>query len=425
MTDQPESNPIESVDPSIIRGLTMPRISRRGFLGLAGAGMLGAIAAACGSSSSSSTGTTAGGSFSWATAKKAGILDFANWPLYIDQNTVNGKTVYPTLQQFTKETGIKVNYQEVIQGNSSFFGKIEPQLKAGKPTGYDLMVITDGPILTQLMMYGWLTPLDHSYLPNFQKYGAPNVQNPSYDPGNKYSLAWQSGFTGIGYNPDLTGGEITSLASLFDPKFAGKVGMLAAVDTPNLVMIYQGIDPTKSGPSDWKKAGQLMQEQKSKGIVRKYYQQDYINALENGDIALSVAYSGDIYQANQSAKGSNLKFVVPSEGVFRWTDNMCIPAHSLHPVDAITYMNYVYNPRVAATMAEYIDYMTPVPSSKNYVIQDANASSGSDKASLLAMANSPLVYPTAADFTHAYYGPSLDPTAYQTWNSIFQPIFQS
>lgn len=422
MAENTESNGLENLDPSIIRGFNMSRMSRRGFLGLAGVGALGGILAACGVGGSSSSST---GGFSWSSAKKAGMLDFANWPLYIDQSTVNGKTVYPSLELFTKQTGIKVNYQEAIQGNSSFFGKIEPELKAKKPTGYDLMVITDGPVLTQLMLYGWLTPLDHSYLPNFSKYGSPSVQSPSYDPGNKYTLAWQSGFTGIGYNPELTGREITSIADLFDPAFKGKVGMMAAVDTPNLVMIYQGIDPSKSTEADWQKAATLLKTQKSEGIVRKYYQQDYIGALENGDVALSVAYSGDIYQANQSAKGANLKFVIPKEGVFRWTDNMCIPGSALHPVDAITYMNFVYNPKIAAMMAEYIDYMTPVPSSKQYVINDANALTGADKAGLMAMTSSPLVYPTEADFAHAHYGPSLSPSQYQTWNSIFQPIFQS
>ncbi|MDA8116545.1 MAG: spermidine/putrescine ABC transporter substrate-binding protein [Actinomycetota bacterium] len=421
MSEKPESTSAEQMDPSLIRGLTMPRMSRRGFLGLAGAGLLGAVAAACGSSSSSSS----SGKFSWSTAKKTGQLDFANWPLYIDQETVNGKTVYPTLQQFTKETGIKVNYQEVIQGNTSFFGKIEPNLKAGKPTGYDLMVISNGPILNSLMLYNWLTPLDHSYLPNFAKYAGASYKDPTYDPGNKYTAAWQSGFTGIAYNPKLTDGPITSLASLFDPKYAGKVGMLNAEDTPNLVMLYLGIDPNTATEADWKKAAAAMTKQKNEGIVRKYYQQNYINALENGDVAISIAYSGDIFQANQSSKGSDLKFVVPTEGVYRWTDNMCIPANSLHPVDAITYMNYVYNPRVAATMAEYINYMTPVPASKQYVIQDADATSGSNKAGLLAIADSPLVYPDAADFAHAYYGRNLSPSEYATWNSIFQPIYQA
>ena len=404
------------LDQALIRGLTESRISRRGVLGLAGGAALSGLLAACGIGGSSSSSSSSG--FNWASQKKTGVLNFANWPLYIDQNTVNGKTVYPSLEKFTKEFGIKVNYSEVIQGNHSFFGKIEPELKANKSTGYDLMVITDGTVLSSLIDFGWLIPLDHSLLPNFAKYASPAVSNPSYDPGNKYTVAWQSGFTGIAYNPELTGREITSIADLFDPAFAGKVGMLNASDTGNLMMIYQGVIPSKSTVADWKAAAKLLIEQKSKGIVRKYYQQDYISALTRGDLAISMAYSGDIFQANQSTSGlgSKLKFVIPKEGIVQWTDNMCIPAQAADPLSAITYMNYVYEPPIAAMLTEYINYITPVPASKSIIA----ASPGNSY-----LVDSPLIFPDSKVLSKAYYNVVKNQAQEQVWNSIFQPIFQA
>jgi spermidine/putrescine transport system substrate-binding protein len=161
----------------------------------------------------------------WDSQTKAGVLDFANWPLYMDQEKVGGKVVYPSLQDFTKETGIKVNYKEVINENDAFAGKITPSLKAGQPTGWDLMVITNGTTLDKLLRQKFLVELDHSKLPNFQKNADPAIKNPSYDPGNKYTIAWQSGLTALAYNPKLTKRPITSFNDLFDPAFKGKITM--------------------------------------------------------------------------------------------------------------------------------------------------------------------------------------------------------
>src|SRR5439155_17941159 len=155
--------------------------------------------------------------------KPSGTLNFANWPYYID----SANHSHPSLVQFTQQTGIQVNYKPVIQGNDTFFATIEPALQAGQDTGWDLMVITNGIYLTKLMDLNGLTPLDHSKTPNFTQYASPSVKNPSYDPGNKYTMAWQSGFTGIGYNPKLTGREITSLHDFEDAAFKGKIGMFA------------------------------------------------------------------------------------------------------------------------------------------------------------------------------------------------------
>ena len=192
------------------------------------------------------------------------------------------------------------------------------------------------------------------------------MQARDFDPGNKFTIPWQSGFTGIGYNPKLTRREITSFNDLFDPAFKGKVGMFSEnQDTGNLALLGIGVKPEKSTPADWQKAADKLKKQRDQGIVRKYYDQSYIDALSKGETALSMAWSGDIFQANLSAGNHDLKFVIPNEGGVIWTDNMCIPLGAAHPLDAITYMNWVYQPRIAATMAEYIDYITPVPGAQD------------------------------------------------------------
>jgi spermidine/putrescine transport system substrate-binding protein len=410
------------LDPSFLRGLTQTRISRRTALAGAGALSFAAFLAACGASG---TPAAAHQNWVWDKAKKSGTLDFANWPLYIDTaQDASGNTTYPSLEQFTKDSGIKVNYSEPIQDLAEFFAKIAPSLQQGQPTGYDIIVITNSIQLTNLMLKHWLVELDPSKLPNFAKYAAPRLQSRAFDPGNKFTIPWQSGFTGIGYNPKLTGREITSFNDLFDPAFKGKVGMFTNTqDTGNLTLVGMGIKPEKSTPKDWQKAADKLKQQRDSGILRKYYDQSYIKALSAGDTWISMAWSGDVFQANLSAGNEDLKFVVPKEGGLIWTDNMCIPLNAAHPVDAITYMNYVYQPPVAATLAEYIDYITPVPSAKDIILQQASAATDNDtKTSLLQTADSPLVFPSASDLAQTSYYRVLNPSEATQWNDIFNAV---
>jgi spermidine/putrescine transport system substrate-binding protein len=403
--------------------MTTPRISRRSAL--RGAGLLGASAflAACGVEGSGDDDAPQASGF-WASQTKAGQLNFANWPLYMDQEKQGGKTVYPSLQDFTKETGIKVNYKEVIEDNDSFLGKINPSLQAGQDTGWDLIVITNGGSIEKLIRQSFLIELDHTKLPNFAKNAAPSVKNPSYDPGNKYTLAWQSGLVGLAYNPKLTKREITSWQDLKDPAFKGKITMFGDdTDFPTSIMIMLGIDPAKSTEEDWKRAAQ--EAQKLRPQLREFVDNSgMVDAMSSGNAWISQAYSGDVYQLNNSG-APDIKFVIPKEGATYWTDNLAIPKAAKHPLDAITYMDYVYRPEVAAKLAEYIAYMTPVPASKELLQAEAAKAEGEDKAYLEDLVTNPLVYPTEADLASTKRYRSLTVEEEQVWDSIFQPIVQS
>ena len=411
------------LDPALLRGMTMPRISRRAAL--RGAGLLGASAflAACGVEGSGNDEAPQAAGF-WDSQTKAGVLDFANWPLYMDQEKVGGKVVYPSLQDFTKETGIKVNYKEVINDNETFLGKITPSLKAGQPTGWDLMVITNGTSLDKLLRQKFLVELDHSKLPNFQKNADPSIKNPSYDPNNKYTIAWQSGLTGLAYNPKLTKRPITSFNDLFDPAFKGKITMFGDdEDYPTMVMIGMGIDPVKSTEEDWKRAAEKMKELRPQ--LREYIDNaGEADVLSSGNAWISMAYSGDIFILNNSGS-PDIKFVIPKEGAALWTDNMMIPKGAKHPLDAITYMDYVYRPDVAAKLTAYISYITPVPAAKEQLQAEAAKAKGEDKETLDTVISSPLVFPTPADLTKAKRYRTLTVEEEQVWDRIFQPIIQS
>lgn len=425
MTDSPRDHQLNDIpettnDVALIRGLTESRSSRRGFL-RAGVGAAGALGLAPLLSACGVAGTAASAKKShefdwdawWQKQKPTDELVFANWPYYLDTSD-HGKK-HPSLDLFTKATGINVTYKEVIQNNAPFYAQISPVLQAGQPTGYDIIVITNGWQLTQLLENAWLVPLWMDKLPNFQKYASPSVKSPAYDPNSKYSVVWQSGFTGIGYNPKLTGREITSVDDLWDPKFSGHVGMMSDnTELGSLGLLKLGIKPSTSSKSDWDKAAKVLNQQKP--LVRQYYDQSYITALQNGDIWISQAWSGDIYQAN--LKGyKDLKFVIPDQGVMYWHDNMMIPLKPKNALSALSWMNFYYTPKIAGIVADWVNYISPVPAAQDYI---------RDTLKDPTVANSPLVFPTKADYAKAHdYYTFKSYAEYTSWNNTFNPIIQS
>ena len=409
----------EHLDAAWIRGLTEPRLSRRDMLRYAGAGAgavgLSAFLAACGAK----TGGVAGGtsssaaSFDWAAQQLHHKLNFANWPYYIDTH----KGTHPSLDLFQKQTGIQVNYRVPINDNAAFYQTLRPSLQAGKPTGWDLVVITNGAQLSELIANNWLIPLDLAKLPNFMKYASTAVKDPTYDPKNIYTVAWQSGITGMAFSPKATaalGREPDSIADLWNPVFKGHVGMMSDnTELGSFGLLHTGVDPATSTQTQWNAAASSLMQQQP--LVRNYYDQSYINALENGDTWITQAWSGDVFIANQSGY-PDLKFIVPKEGAMFWTDNMMIPVGAENPLDALTYMDFVYDPKIAAMLANYIWYITPVPASKPLVAAMPGGA---------AVAASPLVYPDAqmqSNFREYYVFKGQ--TDLNAWNNVFEPIIQ-
>lgn len=418
----------DSTDPILMRGLLQARTSRRalfraGGLGAAALGTSGLLSA-CGvkgQAHQKAHGKNDVEKF-WSGKKKTGHVSWAAWPLYIDVDTKN-KGRHPSIDLFEKETGTKVDYSEVIQSDPDFFSKVQPSLSAGEYSGYDVAQIQDAIWLNKFRDLGYLVPLDHDRLPNFSKYAASVYKDPSYDPHNTYSVPWQAGFTGIAYDPKKTGREITSFDDLTDPRFKGKIGMFGNnVELPNAALLAIGVEPEKSTPKDWKKAAHWLQKQKP--LVRKYYGQDYIEALVKGDIWVSLAYSGDVFQQNLS--GSDLKFVIPKEGALLWVDNFVLLSHSKHPVDAMMLMDFYYKPKVAAMVAEYVNYVTPVPKAQQVVEKDAAEASGHRASYLRQVAHSYAVFPSKKTYQQVYpYRHGLSGKKLETWNSTFEPIYQS
>jgi spermidine/putrescine transport system substrate-binding protein len=433
------NNETPNIDPAWLRGNLMPRMSRRDLMKYAGVGVgtlsLSSILAACGvKSEGNPQGTGAptsgaeGSSEWWADQTLAKVCNFTNWPAYIDvDNSKEGLERRPTLFQLFQATGIEVTYRADINANEEFYASIRPALESGQDTGHDIIVITNGQELTEMIALGFLIELDHSLTPNFTANAGPDVTDPAYDPGNRYTMAWQSGMTGIAWNTDFVKQPVTSFMDLFNEDYAGHIGMFGNnADAPALAMVALGIDPTTSTPDDWQKAADLLIQQRDSGVLRKYYDQSYLTDLENGDLWMTMAWSGDVINDKlYFPEFASFEFTTPEEGGVIWTDNMCIPSKAEHPLDAITTMDWYYKPEIAAQLTEWNAYVSPVPAGTDIVQADADAAKGANAEVLGTIASSPYVFPPADLSAKLYKYRVLQGDEIQQWNDVFQPIFIS
>jgi spermidine/putrescine transport system substrate-binding protein len=400
------------------RGTGYRRRDALRLAGLAGLAAAGLTAAGCGGGSAAPAPkptAPVGSAAWWATQRKHGHVNFANWPLYIDPS-------HQTLKLFTAATGITVNYAEVIQEDQSWYNEISPILRKGQAIGYDMMVVTDGFQFSELVTAGELVPLDQKLMTNFYRYARPRFKNRSFDPGNTYSMPWAGGATGIAWNPNFIHKDITSINELWNPAYKGRVGMMTDIlDTGNFGMLKVGVDPETSGPAGWQKGAQALAQQRDAGIPRGYYQQEYIDLLSKGETWISMAWSGDIFLQNLSS-GTDLRFVIPQEGGNMWTDNMMIPKGAQNPVDAMMLMDWYYRPDIAAMLTEGINYIPPVPKAQAIIAGDAAKASGSEKTLLTKVATSDLVFLRPSEYARLRNYADVSGKRQEQYQSIFNPL---
>jgi spermidine/putrescine transport system substrate-binding protein len=397
--------------------------TRRDALRLALFGAGAAALAGCGAPAARSAAppATAPSSF-WEGRTGSGRFTFANFAQYIDVDP-DDPALRPSLELFTEETDIEVDYREVITDSATWFGRVGPQLQAGRSTGFDLMVNGTDVYLARLIDQGLLAPLDPARLPTFAEQAGAAFRDPPGDPGNRYTVPWQAGMTGIVYDPARVGREITSWEDLRDPALAGKVQMWSdIVQLPNVALLAVGVDPVASTEDDWVAARDWLVAQRESGVVRSYDQSTYLLALESGDVWASLGYSGDAHQLNLA--GSSLEFVIPDEGGLLWTDNLCIPVTAENPVDALAYLDFVYRPEIAAMITEYVGFVTPVPAARDVLRRRAGEASGETAAALQAVADSPLVFPDEDTLSRLSAFRPLDDAEQERWNDLFLPVYQ-
>ena len=406
------NNQVPSVfQAALARGLVSRRTAMAGMAAVVGVAGL----AACGSAGKSSTAGSSGAATTKGLVKAATdmsatekLVNWSNWPAYMDVNTTTKS--HPTLDAFTKKTGIKVNYTEDYNDNNEFYAKVRPLLAAGADTGRDMWVSTDW-MVARLIREDFVQKFDLANIPNHG-----NVEdallNVLYDKGRLYSLPWQSGFTGVAWNPKSTGGKkIESVEQLLtDPILKGKVTLLTEMhDTIGLVLIALGKDPASFTDADFNAAIAEIQKAKDAGQIKGFTGNDYTKPLASGDTAACMAWTGDIVQLK--ASNPHLGYALPTKGFMYWSDNFVIPNLAQHKKNAETLINYYYDPAVMAQVVDYINYISPVKGSKAILLK-------SDPAA----ASNPLIFPSPEVIAHAKIFRPLTAAEETNYNRKFQAL---
>lgn len=282
---------------------------------------------------------------------------FANWTQYVDQDEQTGR--FPTIDAFTKATGIAVSYTEEIDDNDLYVNKIAPQLRAGQDIERDLIVLSDW-MVNRVIEQDLVQPLELIRMPHASNI-LPELMDASFDPGRLYSLPWQSGLTGIGYDASRVK-EIKTLDDLWRPDLKGKVvGLTEWRDTLGVVMRAQGVDPAKEFTADqFGNAVDVIDKQLTDGQIRRIRGNSYVQDLQSGNALAGLVWSGDIATLRAETGNDNWTFVMPESGGMLWSDNAVVPITATHRRNAEALLDWYYRPEIAAQVAAWVNYICPV-----------------------------------------------------------------
>jgi putrescine transport system substrate-binding protein len=307
------------------------------------------------------------------------VVNVYNWSDYIEPTV---------LEEFTKETGVKVNY-EVMDSNEL----LETKLVAGR-TGYDV-VVPSASFLSRQIKAGVYQKLDRSKLDNLKNLDVDITKRLEvFDPGNEHAVNYMWGTSGVAYNEEaikaaLPDAPVDSFAMFYDPKVISKFAKcgVSILDAPSevvgTVLIYLGKDANSENPEDLKAAEKVLMA--IRPFVRNINSSAYIEQLAGGEICLALGWSGDVLQAKSRAeetqKPFHIRYTIPKEGAVMFFDNMAIPADASHVKNAHLFINYMLRAEVAAKNSNFISFANSNAASWPLVNPDVK--------------NNPGIFPTA------------------------------
>jgi len=410
-------------------------VTRRRVLQVAAIGGVGAFLAACGTAgtktgapavatgAAATPGATTAAATAGATAAPAetaaaseaaaastapvtGTFKMATWIGYIDVGTDG--TSHPSLDRFAKETGVTVDYQEAVDDNESFFAaQLKGPLQTNQPTGWDLVVLTDWMII-RLIDLGWLEQITPGS--SFPANLGDIYKTRDWDKGNKFAAPWQSGMTGIGFDKKKTG-ELTDLNVFFDQKYAGKMTYLTEMrDTVGLTALLQGADPSTLTQAQFDAAIAKITQSVKNGLVRQLTGNSYVNDMQNGDVRVAIAWSGDVATllVPDQKPSQDFQWRLATQGGMLWTDNMAIPKGAQNIPQALVFINWYYEPANAAEIEAFVNYVCPVKGA-DVEIKKIDAS----------LATNPLIFPTPDMLAKLHQFVGLDLKTASTWEAAF------
>ena len=383
---------INSISPEA-RAIIRAQLSRRSlFAGVGAVSAAGALAACSSGSGGADVGT----------------VRWANWTEYLDYDEDTQEN--PTLVEFEKLTGIKVSHKETVLDNDEFTAPLLEKLQSKKDIGYDLVTLTDW-MTARWIRLGYTQKFDSAELPNRSNV-LDTLKNPSFDPGREQSIPWQGIMAGIGWNKEKIPGGIKSLDQLFAPANKGKVLALTEMrDTMGIIMLYQGVDPSKPFTEDkFMNAIAFLEKKVKDGFIIGFRGNEYTQDLRAGNANAVIGWSGDMFQLAAESDGK-FDFAIPESGGCISTDNFMIPSTSTNADNASKMVNYYYDPTVAATVAAWVNYICPVKGAQE-AMEKVDPS----------LANSEYIFPTAKTTSRLSIFRALTAAEETSYQTAFQSV---
>jgi spermidine/putrescine transport system substrate-binding protein len=325
-------------------------------------------------------------------------LNLFIWSSYIDPNL---------LKSFETQC-----HCEVVETDYTNNAELEAKLRAGGDSQYDV-IVPSSYYVPELQDEGLIQKLDHSKIPNFSNL-MPRFQDPTYDPGDAYSIPYQWGTTGIVYDPAKIKNPPESWALIFDPKvnpdFPFVIPKGEGRDQIGAACAYLGYGFNCMEKSQWIAAAKLIEQTKKRrnfaGFVDDTPARDQ---MKSGLIAAALAYNGDIGQCYSDGSCKNLKFFLPKEGAEIWVDTMAIPAHAPHPELALQFINFILDASNGAALSNFNQYASP------------NAAAQKQLTGILA---SPLLNPPPEEMERLVFLAPLRGAQYKLFNQIWTSVLQ-
>lgn len=376
-------------------GLLLPDMSRRSLLRMAsaGAGLLGvSTLAACAPA---------------ATGSKP--LVWGNWTFTMDFD--DQTQTYPTLDQFTEQTGIKVDFMEDIDDSSTFYAKIREQLQQDSFPGYDLFNFADD-FTARVIENGEVQAFEHAAIPNLKNI-SPLMATPAYDPNLEFSMPWQGGMTGLCYNTKLYPKGVKSMADLANPDLKGHISVLSEMtDTVGLTLLGQGVDVAGDwGDAEFNRALAEISQRIDSGQYAQVRGNSYTQELQSGAVWVSMCWSGDVQVLNDEAGEELFKWVIPEEGGTKYVNSILVPRGTERMPDIEQLVDYYYDP---AIMAQVVAYTIGVPPIEG--VRDELAKIDP------MLAESEMLFPDASDASRIYDFRLLDSVETKNYTEAFLKV---
>ena len=392
--------PEDPIIRELVQHARAAQLSRRALLGGAVGGAVALSLAAC-----------APGEQALVAAEDISATDptvnWANWPLYLDEDDDGN---YPTLEAFTAASGIAANYLVEVDDNNSYFAKVKDQLALGQDIGADTVCLTEW-MVSRWIRRGWTQAFNLDNIPNHANVVA-ELLNPDFDPGRQSSLPWQGGFAGLVYNTDLVSTPVLSVADLWRDELKGRVVVLSEMrDTVGVIMLSQGVDITKFTADEFNAAIAEVEMRVADGYIRNIKGNSYSEDLVSEDALAGIVWSGDITVLNLEAGYEKWKFVLPDSGATFWNDTFIIPIGSPRKTNAEKLINWYYDPAIAAQVAAWVNYVTPVQGAYEEAIKIDPA-----------LAENQLIFPNDETLSKVHIFRSLSDAEENEFQAAFQSI---